>query len=315
MYGKVKDYKYLVQKKHMLRLPGKLLASVFVIIILAVIVLAFGSLFYYVVPAGHIGVVFDPFAGGVQHWEMDEGFNLKLPWQGITPYSVRTMAYNMHRGGDDISVPALTSEGLTISLDVTILYHIDKAKAWEIHKEIGPYYPDIIIKPVARAIIRDTVARYKAAELYTTEKRLELQNRITDLLVNKLKKKNIIVEGVLVRNIYLPEELMVAIENKLKAEQDAERMVFVLQKEEREAKRKVIEAEGIAKSNAIIANSLTPNYLTWYWIKSLSYQRSVIYVPIGNNGMPLFKDIDTLPNITYTGNSIIPDLNFTYENQ
>ena len=266
-------------------------------IIIGIIVLVL--LFWYfspyaIVPVGHVGVVFDPFNGGVQTWEMNEGFNIKMPWQQVTMYSLRTQTYEMHKGGDDMAIHALTSEGLEVVMDVTVLYHIDKKYAWKIHKDIGPYYAEIVIKPIVRATIRDLVAQYKAEDLYSTKTRTLFQQQVTDKVKTELEKKNIHIEQILVRHIQLPPQLLNSIENKLTAEQEAERMKFVLQRETQEAERKVIEAKGIAQSNQIIANSLTQSYLTWYWIQSLKDQNSIIYVPVGNNGMPLFKNVDNL---------------------
>jgi regulator of protease activity HflC (stomatin/prohibitin superfamily) len=244
------------------------------------------------VPAGHVGVVYDPFAGGVQEYQLAEGFHVIAPWQEITQYSLRTMTYNMHEGGDDIPIYALTSEGLEVLVDVSIVYHIKPDKAWEIHKTIGENYAEVLIKPIARATVRDLIAFYKAEDLYTTEKRVILQTAITKKIQEQLEPRGIVVEAVLVRDINLPKGIKEAIEAKLQAEQDAKRMEFVLQKEQKEAERKVIEAKGIAESNKIIADSLTQNYLTWYWIQSLKDQNSVIYVPIGENGLPIFKNVD-----------------------
>jgi len=273
-----------------------------VIIILALLVVFFAP--YVIVPVGHVGVVFDPFNKGVQSWEMHEGFNLKMPWQQITIYSLRTQTYEMHAGGDDVAIHSLTSEGLGVVVDLTVLYHIDKQNAWRIHKNIGPTYAEIVIKPIVRATMRDLIAHYRAEDLYNTQKRTEFQSKVTQSVKTELAKKNIYIESILVRHIQLPPQLLSSIENKLTAEQDSERMKFVLQKETQEAERKVIEAKGISESNAIIANSLTPSYLTWYWIQSLKEQRSIIYVPVGNNGMPLFKDVDKTEGITNQTNNM-----------
>lgn len=246
------------------------------------------------IPAGYVGVVYDPFAGGVQSTELSEGFHLIFPWQEITQYSLRTMTYNMHTGGDDVAVYALTNEGLEVVIDVSVVYHAQAGKVWEIHKTVGEYYSDILIKPKTRAIIRDRIAYYKAEDLYTTEKRVALQAAITKSIQEELEPRGIVVESILIRDIVLPVTIKNAIEAKLGAEQDAKKMEFVLQKEQKEAERKVVEAGGIFQSNKIIAESLTTNYLTWYWIQSLKEQNSVIYVPINENGLPVFKNVDNV---------------------
>lgn len=253
-----------------------------------------GTMAIVTIPAGQVGVVYDPFAGGVQEYQLKEGFHFILPWQEVTQYSLRTMTYNMHEGGDDVSIFGLTNEGLEVMVDLSVVYHVQSNKAWELHKTVGEYYTDVLVKPITRTKVRDLIAFYKAEDLYTTDKRVALQASITKKIQDELEPRGIIIESILIRDIVLPTTIKGAIETKLKAEQDAKAMEFVLQKEQKEAERKVVEANGIAQSNKIIAASLSTNYLTWYWIQSLKDQNNVIYVPIGQNGLPMFKDIDNV---------------------
>jgi regulator of protease activity HflC (stomatin/prohibitin superfamily) len=271
---------------------GKLIGGMFVVlIVLFVLLLILGNIFV-VIEAGYVGVIYDPLAGGVQARTMGEGFYVMMPWQTVTHYNLRTMSYNMHPGGDDIGLNVITAEGLTVKLDLSVLYHVESDQAPELYKNVGTDYAEVLIKPVARATARDLVATYNAEDLYTTNKRVILQASLTNNIKGKLEGRGIIVEDVLIRDIILPDQIQTAIETKLTAEQDAKRMEFVLQKEQSEAERKVIEAKGISESQTIIANSLTDSYLTWYWIQNLKDQKSVIYVPIQNNGLPLFKNVD-----------------------
>ncbi len=89
----------------------------------------------------------------------------------------------------------------------------------------------------------------------------------------------------------LPAQLVESIEAKKQAEQSAQRMVYVLQEENLERQRRIIEAEGISAANDIISGSLTNEYLTWYWISNLDSHDSVLYVPVGDSGIPLFREI------------------------
>ena len=256
------------------------------------VLVLFGNVFV-IDDAGYAGVIYDPLAGGVQQNVLNEGFYLFFPWQSVTHYDVRTQSYNMHTGGDDVSLSVLTTEGLTVTIDLSVIYHIEKQKAPEIHQTVGIYYAEVLLKPIVRSTTRDLVALYSAEDLYTTEKRAVLQSSLTKRIKEKLQERGIQIEDVLIRDIELPVQIQNAIQSKVAAEQDAQRMEFVLQKEEKEADRKVIEANGITESQRIIADSLTDSYLTWYWIQNLKEHESVIYVPVGNNGLPLFKDIDT----------------------
>ncbi len=253
----------------------------------------FGNIFV-IIPAGHVGVVYDPLNGGVQTYELKEGFHLMPPWIHVVEFSMRTQALNMHPGGDDISLTVLTAEGLQVGMDITVLYRIEPNKAHEVYKNVGEDYVDIIMIPSTRAAVRDLVALYHSEDLYTTDKRITLQRQLKQKLEKQLEGRGILIEDVLIRDIILPERVTEAIETKLRAEQEALTMQYILQKEKLEAQRKVVEAQGIADSQRIIAESLTDKYLRWYWINTLKDQNSVIYIPIGENGMPIFKDVDNI---------------------
>ncbi|PKP58747.1 MAG: spfh domain, band 7 family protein [Candidatus Altiarchaeales archaeon HGW-Altiarchaeales-1] len=188
---------------------------------------------------------------------------------------------------------ALSNEGLSVNMEATVLYHIIPDKANEVHKGIGPNYEGVVVMPQFRSVVREVVAEYQAIDIYT-EKRAVLENKVFEDASKRLKGKNIVVESVLFRNVELPQQLKNSIEEKKKAEQDSLRMEYILEKEKKEADRKRIEAQGISDANKIIANSLTSQYLTWYWISNLDKHNSVIYVPIGDNGMPMFKNVDSV---------------------
>ncbi|CEG11991.1 Band 7 protein (fragment) [groundwater metagenome] len=262
--------------------------SMKIVVITAVLFFALIFTFGFLVvtiPAGHVGVQYS-WSGGVQDEVFKEGWHLKAPWISVTVYSARTIEKTdtMH---------ALSNEGLSINIDATILYHIVPNKANEIHKNIGPDYEDVVVITQFRSVVREVVADYQAIDIYS-EKRAVLENHVFEEISKRLKEKNIIVESVLFRNVELPEQLKTSIEEKKKAEQDSLRMEYILEKEKKEADRKRIEAQGISDANKIIANSLTSQYLTWYWITNLDKYNSVIYVPIGESGMPVFKDVDNV---------------------
>ncbi len=255
-----------------------------VAILFFVLIFTFGFL-VVTIPAGHVGVQYS-WLGGVQDEEFKEGLHLKAPWISVTTYSVRTIEKTdtMH---------ALSNEGLSINIDATLLYHIVPDKANEIHKNIGPDYEYVVVTTQFRSVVREVIADYQAIDIYS-EKRAVLENRVFEEISKRMKEKNIVVESVLFKNVELPEQLKNSIEEKKKAEQDSLRMEYILEKEKKEADRKRIEAQGISDANKIIANSLTSQYLTWYWISNLDKHNSVIYVPIGDNGMPMFKNVDSV---------------------
>lgn len=186
------------------------------------------------------------------------------------------------------TIKALTSEGLSVEFDLAIQYMIDPERADEVYSNLKNY--EVWMTSRIRAKVRDLIAEYKAEDLYS-EARMEVQRQFERTLIPEFGEYGIIVTAVLIRNIDLPDSIEIAIQMKIEEKQEAERMVFTIQREERERERKIIEADGISKANEIIAESLTTNYLRWYWIQNLEEHESVIYVPIGEGGLPLFREI------------------------
>lgn len=253
-----------------------------IIIIVAVVVVIWLLLTVIVtVPAGSIGV--DDRFGVVSDSTRSPGLSLKDPFTSVHIFSVQTQQVQ-----EQSSVP--TAEGLIVTLDVSVQLHLLPSMANQVYKTIGSDYVNIFVVPLIRSYIREITARYDAKALYTTG-RENITLNIYDALVPKCAERGIVIEKVLLRDLQLPQTVTDAIQQKLKAEQDALAMQFVLQKAGFEAERKVIEAKGIAQAQAIINSNLTVAYLEWKWIEALQYHNNTIYVPIGNNGMPLFKEI------------------------
>jgi len=249
------------------------------------------------IEAGHVGI--HNLFGVVDDNEMQPGLHFKNPLASVTEMSVKTQEYTMTfaqgegaKPGSD-TIAALTKEGLSVSLDITILYKLSPSEASDIYQEIGVNYVDVIVRPQIRTVIREVVAKYEAKQLYS-EDRQAVAIDITENLEPELMNRGIILERVLLRHIQLPEQLTSSIETKLVAEQDAERMVFILQQEQKEAERKVIEAEGIKQSTEIVQSGLAdaPEYLTYIWLQKLENHDSVVYLMDGDMGLPLFKNIE-----------------------
>jgi regulator of protease activity HflC (stomatin/prohibitin superfamily) len=242
-----------------------------------------------------VGVV--DFFGHVGSRELQSGLQFKVPFARVIAISIQTQDYTMtSRSGegqikDDDSINALTKEGLTVNLDITVLYHIDGARATELYKTIGKDYESKILRPMTRSAIRGVVAQFDASALYS-EKREEAGQKILADLKTELKARGIAIEDVLMRNVVLPQKLADAIEEKLRAEQEAERFDFVLKKEQKEAERKRIEAEGQRDAQKTINESLTAQYLQYLYIQGLKEREGTIYVPVNpENGLPLFKGL------------------------
>lgn len=253
------------------------------IIVATFIGLTIGTVFSMirVVPAGHVGIV--DFFGRVSPRPLNSGLNFVNPFARVINLSIRT-----HEDKETMNIPS--KEGLNIALDVSVLYRLDSSKAVEVYKTVGPDYRNVILIPQYRAAARGVTVGHEAKALYTSEREL-LAQAISDSLKTMVSDRGIVVERVLLRAITLPPTISGAIEQKLKAEQEAERMKFVLQRESLEAERKRVEAGGIRDAQAIINQSLTSQYLHYLWINTLNQNPNVIYVATEAN-IPLVRAIN-----------------------
>jgi len=248
-----------------------------------------------VIGAGQVGVY--SLFGKVRDREMPSGIHLKNPFAVVTPMSVRTEEYTMSKvanegrvTGDD-AIPALTREGLSLTLDITVLFHLESSKAAGLYKDVGLNFEEKVIRPEIRSIIREVIAVYDAKDIYS-EKRDEVVQKIQDKLAKKLSARGITVEDILLRDVTLPPNLATAISEKLQADQEQQKYDFILQKEKKEADRKRIEAAGQRDSQKIINESLSTNYLYYQYINTLKDRQGTIYVPTNpSTGMPQFKEL------------------------
>lgn len=259
-----------------------------------------------VIPSGHVGVpvVF----GKVANRSIPEGLNVVNPFAIVVKMSVRTETYTMsseHNEGTvkgDDAIKALSKDGLALPLDITAAFRLVAKDAPWIYRNLGQDYVNSILRPASRTAIRDATSRYTFQECYST-KREELSQTMEDLLIKRVKDliaKRIETEGiigfaidqVMLRNVAPPPKVKTAIEMKLAAEQDAQRMEFVLLKERKEAERKEIEAGGIRNFQLIVTQGLTPSYLTWKGIEttrllSESPNAKIVVIGAGDKGLPI----------------------------
>jgi len=264
-----------------------------IVIVVLLLWLFFASI--VIVDAGETGVY--SLFGKVKDKELQSGFHLVIPLAKVTKMTIRTEEYTMSivqgegkkEGADAIT--ALTKEGLSVDLDMTVLYRLNEEKASDVYKNVGLNYEEKIIRPSIRTSIRDIIAQYEAKDIYS-EKRQEAAVKILEILITDLGLRGIIVEDVLLRNVVLPANLANAIQEKLQAEQEAEKYDFILAREKKEKERKIIEAEGQMESQRIINQSLTTNYLYYLYMNELKEREGTIYVPTNpSTGMPLFRDL------------------------
>jgi regulator of protease activity HflC (stomatin/prohibitin superfamily) len=223
------------------------------------------------IDAGRVGV--QSLFGNVQEGTLTSGLNFVNPLVEVAEFDTRTQNYTMSsihsegkQEGDD-AIRVLSSDGLEVVIDLTVLYRVQPDQAPTILRKIGKEYEDVIVRPIARTRIRDIAAYYEAVALYST-KRDEFQGRIFKAIEVDFKTRGLVLEQLLVRNINLPESVKKTIESKINAEQEAQKMQFVLQKEKQEAERKRVEAQGISDYQRIITTTLTDKQLQYEMIKA-----------------------------------------------
>ncbi|MFT7251192.1 MAG: regulator of protease activity HflC (stomatin/prohibitin superfamily) [Flavobacterium sp.] len=237
---------------------------------LIVLIGVLSSLFVQV-EAGTVGV--KSLFGEVKPTILESGLHIVNPLIDVTPFDIQTQNYTMSalneegaKVGDD-AIRVLSADGLEVIIDLTVLYRVLPSDAPVIYKKLGVNYSDKIVRPVTRTRIRDNAVFYDAVALYSS-KREEFQTRIYNSIEKDFKSRGLILEQLLIRNINLPESVKTTIESKINAEQEAQKMTFVLQKEKQEAERKRVEAQGIADYQKIISSGLTDKQLQYESIKA-----------------------------------------------
>ncbi len=259
---------------NLLRLVGLGVAAFVLVILLLSSVTRVGT--------GHVGVL--TLFGKVTGETLGEGIHIISPLKTNNEMSVQTQTIK-----ESASVPS--SEGLMMSLDTSLIYHLNPDRAAEVFQKIGADYENVVVEPTLRSAIRESTASHTANALYTGEREM-VAKQILEQITESLTKRGLTVENVLLRDIQLPATLKAAIEAKQQAEQESLAMNFRLQKETQEAQRKRIEAAGVRDFQQIVAQGITPSLLEWKGIEAtenLAKSANSKVVVIGNNknGLPL----------------------------
>ncbi|HEY3411703.1 MAG TPA: prohibitin family protein [Armatimonadota bacterium] len=259
-----------------------------IIVALAVILaIAFVRDCFVVVQAGERAVIYSKLSG-VKPYQLDEGlhFNLPIIWEP-TIYNIQQRTYTMSAGGNessrhesdqstpegqvpDDSLIALTSDGLPVTVDLSVRFKVDAANVWRLHQDIGPEYVDKIVRPEARSIARMAFAEYPVLDVYSGRRQVIVE-QITRELRDRLALSYLILEEVLLRDIRFPPEFQSAIEQKQVAQQAAQQMVFEVQRADSERQQKIIEAQGEATAILKKAQALTahPQLLPYEFVQQL----------------------------------------------
>ncbi len=237
------------------------------------------------IPSGHHGVKYLRFHGGTVMGKIyGEGFKWHLPWNSFFVYKTQTDERKevLH---------VLSADGASIELETSIWFRPVTNKLDSLQITVGPNYYEVVIGPALRGEARSIVGRYKPDEIYSTKREI-IASEILEALRKVLDGKFVNVENVIIRNVVLPPKITEAIEHKLAADQEQQRMQFVLLKEEQEAKRKKIEAQGIADFQRIITRGLTDKLLRWKGIEATiklaeSPNTKVVVIGSSESGLPL----------------------------
>ncbi len=248
------------------------------------LVIAWNSL-TYTINTGEKGVIFRKFQGGLDvETVYGQGFHFKWPWDDI-------FIYNVKKQESRTEMEVLSKNGLTIKAELSYRYHPVEDKVGYLHNTVGPDYHDIIIIPEIRSATREVIGKYLPDELYST-KRETIQEEIEDRTASALKKNNLFLDAVLIRDIQLPQKLKAAIERKLEQEQASLEYEYRLEKARKEAERQKIEAEGKATAYEIINSSLTDRILKEKGIEATlelakSPNAKTVIVGSGKDGLPI----------------------------
>ncbi len=249
------------------------------------ILLFFGSSMFITLQPGERGVIFRKFTSGLDKENIFmPGFHIIAPWNDMHIYDVKEQQR-------EETMDVLDRNGLSVNMDVSVRFNPIYEQIGFLHEIFGIRYIDQLITPEVRSSVRQVAGRYSAEEIYST-KRSEVEAAIINETKEVLAQNNIDMRALLIRSINLPDQIRNAIENKLKQEQEALAYQFRLDREESEAERKRIEAQGIADFNKIVNASLSSNILKQKGIDatlelSKSSNAKVVVVGSGKDGLPL----------------------------
>jgi regulator of protease activity HflC (stomatin/prohibitin superfamily) len=242
-----------------------------------------------IIPAGFAGVI-DMF-GSVSDNTLKPGVNFVNPIANVVKFDTRKQELK-----ESMNVPS--KEGLSIDLELSLIFRLSMDKVNEIYKTAGDYeeYLQKIVTPNFRSVVRGVTTKYEAKALYTAE-REKLESEIKSKLSEVPEMKEAIVLSTPLRQITLPLGLKNAIEDKLKSEQESQRMQFILEKEKQEAERKRIEAKGIADFQDIVSRGISEQLLKWKGIEATeklanSPNTKVVIIGSPKDGLPIILGSD-----------------------
>lgn len=265
---------------------GKWITTGVIFFVVLVLLLIFSSATFLTIEAGERGVLFKRFGGGLDKENIyTPGFHVIAPWNIMYVYDVREKQL-------EEPMKVLSSDGLDISVDVTVRVNPKYDEIGFLHEQFGKEYLSSLVRPEVRSSVRAIIGRFTPEELYST-RRDEVQTLIQQDLEETLNSNYVDLKATLIREVQLPEKVKTAIENKIEAEQENLKFEFILEKEKKEAERKVIEAQAKADANRILNASLTNNILRDKGIEATlklaeaPNSKIVVVGSDGSGGLPL----------------------------
>ena len=240
------------------------------------------------VPSGHRGVFYYKFGDGTEMGKIyPEGFNWHFPWNNMFVFKVQ-----LNEQREDLHI--ISADGASIGLEMTIWFRPIADKLDSLQITVGPNFYNVAVAPALRGVSRSVVGKYKPEEIYSS-KREAISNEILEGMQILMTEKFISVDDVIIRNVVLPVKITEAINAKLEADQEAQKMEFILLKETQEAERKRIEAKGIADFQKIVSSGLTPMLLDWKGIEATqqlatSPNAKIVVIGKSDNGLPVILD-------------------------
>ncbi len=250
-----------------------------------IFIVLFSSSIFVTIESGEKGVLFKKFGGGLDKETVyGQGFHLIAPWNDMFVYDVK-----IHETFEKMEV--LSKNGLSIKIDLSFRYNPVEEKIGYLHDQIGRDYVERIIKPEIRSVTREVIGNYLPEELYST-KREAIEDEIEALTREKVEAKYLTLDAILIRDVTLPQTLRNGIEKKLVQEQESLEYEFKIDKARKEAERKEIEANGIAKFQQIVNRTITPQLLKWKGVEatqeiSKSPNSKVIVIGNGDGDLPI----------------------------
>lgn len=252
---------------------------------------------FTIIDPGYVGVPVT--FGNVGSQSLPAGIHPIFFLTDVYKMSIQTKDYTMssvhnegNKTGDD-AVATLSRDQLILKFDVSVWYHLDPSQANNVYSNIGLDYEEVIVRPAIRTSLVNAATKFVASDVMSLQ-RDAYTKMVTELLLQELNGKGVILDNVLIRNVEPPATVSDAIAAKLKASQEAQQMEYTIQYAQKEAQRKAIEAQGISNAQKIIDNGLTQNYLEWYYISQLkdvvnSPNNTTIILPFDQKLIPLLN--------------------------